>query len=187
MIFRVADNKGFNFIPTLDYEQTVLTDVPERGIDVSDILARIKTPKTLVYPKIVFAKLFIPFYSEENFSLYMDLDTEIVGDITPLLEMKFSELICARPFNNIYPIWNSGVMLFNNKLYIEKFTVNSIINEINNYNSDDGNPVFFGDETIFNKIVPNVKQLEIKYNIFPHERHLVSDPIIYHHWGLLRQ
>ena len=188
MIYRIADKSAFGFVPTLDCEQVVLTDMPDNGVDVSDILARIKTPETFIYPKIVLAKLFIPFFSKEDFSLYMDLDTEIVGDITPLLEMNFSEIICAKLFSDNNNIWNSGVMVFNNRRYKENFTIDGLIYEMNNYSIDDGrNPGFLSDETIFHKIVPNVKRLETKYNIFPHEHNLVSDPVIYHHLGLLRR
>jgi lipopolysaccharide biosynthesis glycosyltransferase len=152
----------------------------DESADWSPILERVgNLPSSFTHSKFCLGKLFIPFFTNDRYSIYMDNDTVVLGDISYLERLEPAEMLAARVLD--CGIFTTGVMVFNNEKYKASFTVDGILDAINSYDEKTESVPFSSDDAIFNKLIKlnDVHHLPRQFNVFPHELGLLK-PIVFH-------
>ena len=135
------------------------------------------------FPAVIFLRLGIPIeFQEFDKMLYLDADTLIYTDIHHVFNQLKTETIAGvldifhylntaddqilKQYNDTYNIVdsskyiNSGVLLYNNKQYAQYWTIDELVNNIN-----DGQFSHFPDQELINqKFNPNILILPHEYN-----------------------
>lgn len=136
------------------------------------------------FPAVTFLRLGIPIeFQEFDTMLYLDADTLIYTDIHEVFNQLHGEALAGvvdifhylntaadenilKQFNATYNITdaskyiNSGVILYNNKKYAQSWTIDDLVNTIN-----DGQFIHFPDQELINKkFNPNILILPHEYN-----------------------
>lgn len=135
------------------------------------------------FPAVTFLRLGIPIeFQEFDTMLYLDADTLVYTDIHEVFNQLGDETLAGvldifhylnssdesilKRYNEIYNIpnsekyVNSGVLIFNNKQYLKKWTITDLVDDINKSNF-----VNFPDQELINKkFNPNILILSHEYN-----------------------
>lgn len=148
-----------------------------------DWINRITNNISKRFPAVTFLRLGIPIeFQEFDTMLYLDADTLVYTDIHDVFNQLKSETIAGvldifhylntsdakilKQYNETYHIAdaskyiNSGVLLYNNQRYAQKWTIEALVNDIN-----EGQFKHFPDQELINKkFNPNILILAHEYN-----------------------
>lgn len=182
----IFTDKTFNKQQATIRELPILNSKPQIKISFWRFplwIERVKNNVSKRFPAVTFLRLGIPIeFQEFDVMLYLDADTLVYTDIHEVFKQLGDSTIAGvldifhylnssdenilKRYNELYNISdsskyiNSGVLLFNNKKYLRKWTIPDLVNDINKTNF-----VNFPDQELINKkFNPNILVLPHEYN-----------------------
>lgn len=167
-IYRAVDAKGLAVMQSHPDYINILLDIDKQMLD--QII-----PPFRRWTSICYMKLFVPYAAKEDFAVYLDADTEIVGDISPLFEMTFTEPLAMAKYGDII---NSGVIVFNCKKWRETISQKELENRLKSKR-------FFNDESFLKEYGFEYHILNNEWNT-PENANMENAKII-HRMGLIRR
>ncbi|MCW3763267.1 SP_1767 family glycosyltransferase [Weissella confusa] len=107
-----------------------------------------------------FGRFLIPEFVQEDKVLYLDSDLIVTSNLDELFETDFEDkfLLAVRDYKQI-TLFNSGVMLINNRKWKENQVMNSLIKLSENHK------LLNGDQTVINELFQGqIGELDLAYN-----------------------
>jgi len=127
-IYRIANTAYKDKVPEISgYNNVILSDSNKFGIDCSFIIEKLPI-SNVIWSRIIYLKLFIPWIAKEDRVVFMDCDTDVLGDISSLWTMQLKGP-CAIKRNEqwLTSLVNSGVLVFDCVKWRECFDINVVM------------------------------------------------------------